>query len=231
MPTSTLAIIKIVHNYMKDVGLHRPHFTNILPNGEEIESKLHIKSPQDVRDILDKIQKLGFSCGEHRSESHYLYQLDNGAHISRIEIAGMNTEWLKMKSKNHAQSTTRYGFPLVRRTSVKLKPRQQGYEQMYGLTQCTPIFANFHKECINLFFTFHDCVFSVSFSLAWNEKGFKREELELEYEGHIDPSGYETTEEVEETMEDMIRYCLPDHRTRKLHTETKYESLDVRISA
>lgn len=222
MPPSIQEILSAVQPFLLPPSL-RPSFVKASVE-QEIESKIHIDSSRDVVEVLEILQSVGITCTESRSETHHLFSLEDGAHVGRILVAGQKAEWIKVKSRNTPIFTPHHHFPAVFREAVKLTPGDETYDSFYAITLGTP-YVIFNKECVNFFYSYKECVFSLSLSLAWNDSGFIRQEMEFEYEGTQDAVRHPV--QVDAIFEDMLIELIPAHLRRKLHAKTKYESLQV----
>ena len=224
IPSSIRSVITLLEPYAAMATSPRPKYEPSLPDGLEIEAKIHIESDEDVTSIMGILAAQGLKGFEHRSEDQYMFKLGDGAHICRIEVADIDVTWLKIKSKNIPITTANHKFAAVLRKGVKLKPGDEEYDAYYKKVQELPLMARFNKECINFFYSFRGYVFSLSFSLAWNET-FVRREMEFEYEGHTATQQAPMRQEVEEIMEDMLSSIIPQALQTRIHAETKHESL------
>lgn len=226
MPYSISRVIETVQPYAVNARQKRPAYHKTLPDNLEIEAKIHITSDEDVIGIMEKLKPLGLTGFEYRSEEQYMFRLDDGAHICRIVVQGQKEEWLKLKSKNTRLTTPKYKFPAVLRSGSKLKVGDDDYKDAYKLTKELPLMTVFNKECLNFFYPYRQCIFSLSFSLAWNDT-FLRREMEFEYEGHTDQRTPPTRQEIEEIFEDMFVELIGEPFTNRIHAETKYEALSI----
>ncbi len=225
VPDSINAIVQLTYPYMAQAGGQRPMYNKTLADGLEIEIKIPIRINKDVITVMDTLLSYGLCGAEHRSETHYVYQLEDGAHLNRMHIKGASEIWLKTKSKNMPITTPRYKLPAVCRTGKKLKPSDIDYEAAYDMTRKLPLVTSFKKECLNFFYLYHHCIFSLSFSLGWNEDGFLTREMEFEYEGHTHQEIPPSRREVEEILESMMVELVSADLRKRAHATTKYESL------
>jgi hypothetical protein len=221
---SLAEIIGTINPYLSRADLMIDEYEKAFGN-QEIEIKLSIQSLSDVSYVLEKLSTLGLGKAEHRSEQHSIYALPHGAHLSYIDIEGDDRKWMKIKTKNTSSRTPEYKLPIVFRTSMKLDASEPKYFAYSQLVQEQQPFAEFNKECINFFFLFQKQVYSLSFSLAWNERSFRRYEMEFEYEGHLADGNDLSLEDAKHSLELMLHALLPPRLLRRLHPNTKYEML------
>lgn len=225
VPVPASRIIDIAYSYANKASGKRPLYYTTFADGLEIEAKIPINTGQDVIDTMNNLEAFGLTGFEHRSEFHRIFKLKNGAHIGRISVKGLNEEWLKIKSKNTPVHTPKHGFPLVSRRGMKLKPMDYYYRSKYDLTKELPLMAAFDKECLNFFYSYKNCIFSLSFSLAWDGNNFLRQEMEFEYEGHTSYRTPPNLNEVKAMMENIIVRIVPNPFVQEMNRETKYELL------
>jgi len=226
MPPSIASIINVVQPYKTKAPGKRPSYVKTLAGGLEIEIKIPIYNPEkDILAVMNNLLPHDLCGAEHRSETHYVYALENGAHLSRITIKNSDEVWLKKKTKNTPITTSRHKLPAVCRVGEKLNVGNPRYDRMYKITTTQPLKVQFEKECLNFFYTYEDCVFSLSFSLAWSNTSFLKQEMEVEYEGHVTGKPAPSHLEVEELLETMFMHLIPGFLHSRVHAETKYESL------
>ncbi len=199
-------------------------FIKTFKDGLEVETKADIRSSAEVRRVLKDIGRLGITKTEYRSENHRLHDVGDGSHACVIKVKGLSAPWVKTKSANRVAHTDKLGLPLVTRFGRKFKPGEKGYPAALRRTERAPKIASFHKDCINVFFTYRGHLFSLSFSLAKNRSGFVHRQMEFEYEGHPKGEPAPSQAKIKRLLERLFTDELP-YLIGGLNARTKFEIL------
>lgn len=191
---------------------------------EELETKVHISSTELVNTVFQAIAELGIVRTEHRLEEHELFADAGGAQLCLINVNGLSDTWVKTKTRNTVRHTHGLRLPLVTRRSRKLKPSDVGYADAMAHSLVLPLVDTFRKYCSNIFFRSGSYIFSLSFSLVSNDRGFTLSEMEFEYEGRDEAAAPVSIQEAMDAFDTIFQSTLP-FLIHLLHAQTKYEAL------
>jgi hypothetical protein len=176
-------IVEISSKYFKGVPTKRdPELIQTLGD-IELETKMNIKKLSDVRTILDKIKKVGFSSAIHRTEYHHFFSKDLIAHSVLILIKDSNEVWIKIKKDKQQINTPFNNFPILSRHEKKLKPQDPSYLNEFQQTIVSNYIGSFKKECLDFFFYYKNLSFVITLSLA-DSKHSSLYQIEFEFAGH-----------------------------------------------
>lgn len=221
-------ILTVFHAFRERVSVSSIEFSCVKSSGLEFETKLHINDIATVEAVLAGIESLGILKLEHRFERHALYEGEDGSHVCTINVPELNTLWIKTKTRNLVRLTPSLAIPLVSRTGKKYKPTESGYSEIHSRLEYLLPLHKFDKDCINVYFSVDQHIFSLSFSLARNTSGFRQFEMEFEYEGSSLADGKLNQQEIFLLFEKLFLENFPS-LISDLHAETKYERLALQL--
>lgn len=225
VPASIKIVVNIIEGFFSNIKTSRPEYFKTLTNGIEVETKIEISDPEDVSKLVDILKPFGLGGAEIRRENHTIYNLNSGAHLALIKHDMDREIWIKLKSKNKPITSLKYKYPFVIRKGEKLKPEDQYYDKYYAHARSKAPLTSFKKICANLFYVYKDNVYSLSFSLAWDNRDFIKQDMELEYEGSTVEGQVLTSEQGVSLMEQMVSEVVPSELKAKLSSVTKFEVL------
>ncbi|AXQ99462.1 hypothetical protein [Pseudoalteromonas piscicida] len=206
----------------------RPEIFKEFLKDYEYETKFQVHNIESALKVFNILQGFNIQCLEIRSEEHHLYSDMADQSVCKIFLKPDDyPKWIKLKSSRSTLFTDNLKIPLIKRRGVKTSlSRLKDTDLLSKLTNLTFI-STFKKETINLFFTYKDAIFSLSFSLAHNDRGFTHNQAELEYEGECSSRNARNEEGILSLYDDLIAnhfYSFEFNAEAKADVLNKYEA-------
>lgn len=214
-------ILKIERKYHKNISYIDDEKTWI---NLELETKINITTPYDVKNVLDKIKDKEYTECTHRTEWHHFFSNNGITHTVLILVEQSNEIWIKTKKDRKVVYTPKC-LPLLLRHEIKVKPTDHNYKDEFMRTITSKYIGSIKKECIDHCFFFRDLNFAITLSLADTiPANNSLYQIEFEYTGHRIGTRKPSYKKVLKTFEDMLIEVL-DKDISRLNTHAKIEWL------